>query len=91
MEALQGWIGNLQITTLRLLNRAEEANDLPSARGLIREARENIALIGRASGLLEQPSIAIDIRKQIAVLANLSEAELRSREATARPSCMIAS
>jgi hypothetical protein len=35
VEALQGWIGNLQLTTLRLLNRAEDANDLASPRGLI--------------------------------------------------------
>jgi hypothetical protein len=80
---LTDWAGSLQFKTLRLLARAEELDDLASARGLIAEARRNLELLGRLSGVLDGPSVVIDQRKQLAVLGSLDESELRRIAAAA--------
>lgn len=84
-ERLVDWGGSLQLKTLKLLARAEELDDLGNARGLIREARENLVLLGRLGGVLEGPTatITVDARRQVAVLGNLTEAELRRLAACA--------
>ena len=53
--------------------------DLAAARGLIAEARKNLELLARLTGILEpNAAIHVDMRRQVAVLQNLSEAELRA-------------
>ena len=79
VDRLIAWTNQLQRKTMVLLGKAERSGDLGNARGLIREARENIMLLGRIAGLLEpNPNVSIELRQQVAVLANLSEDELRA-------------
>jgi transposase-like protein len=78
-DKLTAWVAGLQTKTLQLLERAEQARDLTNARGFIGEARRNLELLGRVAGILEpNAAVAIDARRQIAVLSGLSEEELRS-------------
>jgi hypothetical protein len=76
-DKLTDWTGSLHAKTMRLLARAEEMDDLANARGLIREARENLVLLGRLAGVIDGPTVHVDARRQVAVLGNLTEAELR--------------
>ncbi len=79
VDRLTGWVGNLQLRTLRLLERAEREGDLTNARALIGEARRNLELLGRVAGILDpQTAIHVDARRQLAVLSGLSEEELRA-------------
>jgi len=83
-DRLTAWAASLQRKTLTLLGKAEAAGDLTNARGLVREARENLTLLGRVAGVLDaSPHVAIDMRRQVAVLARLSEEELRALAAQA--------
>jgi hypothetical protein len=68
----------LHAKTLVLLGRAEEEGDLANARGLIREARENLLVLGRIAGVIDVPVVHVDARRQVAVLSRLSEEELRA-------------
>lgn len=77
VHRLTSWAHGLQTRTLVLLERAEELDDLGNARGLIREARENLGLLGRLAGVLDGPTVHVDARRQFAVLGDLSEGELR--------------
>jgi hypothetical protein len=77
VERLTGWVGNLQLRMLRLLERAEGEGDLAAARGLIGEARRNLELLARVAGILDS-AVVIDQRQQLAVLSGLTEEELRA-------------
>ncbi len=57
---------------------ADALDDLSNARGLIAEARKNIELLGRISGVLDGPTVNIDARRQVAILGRLDEDELRA-------------
>jgi hypothetical protein len=84
-EKLTAWVAGLQTKTLILLGKAEEADDLPSAARFIREARASLELLGRVAGTLEpSAAIAIDARRQFAVLSGLSEKDLRALGARRR-------
>lgn len=78
VDSLVAWAHALQMKTLSILERAEQLDDLTNARGLIQEARRNLELLGRLSGVLEGPNVTIDMRRQVAVLARLDEHELRA-------------
>jgi hypothetical protein len=78
VDRLTQWAHGLQAKTLSLLERAEALDDLGNARGLVREARENLTLLGRLAGVLDGATVHVDARRQLAVLANLSEDELRA-------------
>jgi hypothetical protein len=82
-ERLTGWMMGLQGKTIRLLARAETEGDLSNARGFIAEARKNVELLGRLRGALDGPTVHVDARRQIAVLGNMDESELRRLIATA--------
>jgi hypothetical protein len=83
-DRLTAWAASLQRKTLTLLAKAEAAGDLTNARGFVAEARKNLELLGRVAGVLDaSPQVAIDARRQVAVLANLSEEELRALAAQA--------
>jgi hypothetical protein len=78
-DRLVGWSYALQQRTLALLLRAEREGDLANARGLIAEARKNLELLGRLAGVLDPHTVVnVDARRQLAVVARLSEEELRA-------------
>jgi hypothetical protein len=79
-DRLASWSYALQQKTLTLLLRAEREGDLANARGLIAEARKNLELLGRLAGVLDPHTVnvSIDQRRQLAVIASLSEEELRA-------------
>jgi hypothetical protein len=83
-DRLVQWVGGLHQKTLVLLEKAERARDWNAARGLIREGRENLELLGRLAGVIDpQPQVVIDARRQLAVLGSLGENELRALAAVA--------
>jgi len=67
---------------LDLLENAKKADDRRTALAALREARDGLALLMRASGMLAPDAsvnIAIDQRRQsVALMAGLSEADLRA-------------
>jgi hypothetical protein len=75
---LVGWAADLHARALLLLGKAEAARDWQAARGFLAEARRNVELLGRMTGLLDGPAVSIDMRRQVAVLAKLDEEELRA-------------
>ena len=77
-DRLITWTQTLHAKTLIVLERAEALDDLSNARGLIREARENLVLLGRLAGVLEGPRVSIDMRRHYAVLGKLDENTLRA-------------
>ena len=77
-DKLIQWTHQLHAKTLIILERAEVNDDLGNARGLIKEARENLVLLGRLAGVLEGPHVSIDMRRQYAVLGKLDESALRA-------------
>ncbi len=78
-DSLAAHVLGLYERTLLALAKAEAARDWPAVRGLIREARESVVVVARLAGILDAtPGVSIDARRQVAVLANLSEDELRA-------------
>ena len=84
-DKLAAWVLGLNDRVLVALAKTEQARDWQAFRGLVREARENVALLGRLAGVLDAPSAAlsIDARRQVAILGSLSEDELRALAASA--------
>ena len=52
-DALLAQVRDLQARALKILDRAEDAGDLRTALGAIREARGNLELLGRLAGELQ--------------------------------------
>jgi hypothetical protein len=52
---LVGWAADLHARALLLLGKAEAARDWQAARGFLAEARRNVELLGRMTGLLDGP------------------------------------
>lgn len=78
-DRLLSWLTGLHDKTLLGVVRTEQARDWAAMRGFIREARANIELLGRLAGVIDPaPSMYVDARRQTAVLASLSEEELRT-------------
>ena len=78
-DKLLDWLTGLHDKTLLGIARTEAKADWGAMRGFIREARANIELLARLAGILDPaPSTFIDARRQTAVLAALSEDELRA-------------
>ena len=83
-DKLLDWLTGLHDKTLMGIARTEAKADWGAMRGFIREARANIELLGRLAGIIDPaPSTFIDARRQTAVLAALSEEELRAIAAAA--------
>jgi hypothetical protein len=83
-ESLAAHVLGLYERTLVALAKAEAQRDWTAVRGLIREARENVVVVARLAGILDTSAhVSIDLRRQTAVLASLSEDELRALARTA--------
>jgi len=78
-DSLAAHVLGLYERTLVALAKAEASRDWPAVRGFIREARESIVVVARLAGILDaSPAVSIDMRRQTAVLASLTEEELRA-------------
>lgn len=84
VERLTAWMLGLNEQTILAAARAKEDKDWLAFRGLVAEVRKNVEMIGRLGGILEHgPAVMIDARRQTAVLAGLTEGELRAVAAQA--------
>jgi hypothetical protein len=64
---------------LYAMSRTYADRDWPNFRALSREARENLILLCRLRGLLDDgTTVNVDARRQVALLGNLSTDDLRS-------------
>lgn len=79
VERLRAWTnGILELALIGAL-KAEGRGDAAAERGFLSEARKAIELQAKLAGVLDaQPQISVDARRQVAVLANLTEVELRA-------------
>jgi hypothetical protein len=59
--------------------RSRQEEDFAGQRAYLAEARKGVELLARLSGVIgDRAAVQIDARKQVAVLANLSEEDLRA-------------
>jgi len=78
-ERLRSWTNGLLEEALVGALKARNRNDPASQRGFLAEARKAVELQAKLAGVLDsQPQISVDARRQVAVLANLTEEELRA-------------
>jgi hypothetical protein len=82
-ERLVSWATGLYELTLFELVRAKSERDRNGFRALLSEARKNLELVGRMAGVLDPVQVHVDARQQTAILAGMSEAELRALAAGA--------
>ncbi len=80
IERLRAWVSGLLEQALLGSLAAERRGDPGSQRAFLSEARKSIELQAKLAGLLDSggTTISVDARRQVAVLANLSEQELRA-------------
>lgn len=77
-DRLTSWAIGLNEQTLAAVLRCAQEQDYGAMRGLIAESRKNLELIGRLGGFLAATPVHVDARRQVAVLASLTENELRA-------------
>jgi len=80
IERLRSWVNGLLEQNLLGSLSAERRGDYGAQRGFLSEARRAVELQAKLAGLLDSggPTISVDARRQVAVLANLTEEELRT-------------
>ncbi len=87
-ERLRSWTNGLLEEALVGAVKARNRDDAVNHRAYLGEARKAVELQAKLAGVLDsQPTISVDARRQVAILANLSEEELRAALAgvSARP------
>lgn len=78
VERLRSWGTGLLEEALLGAVKARNAGDAVQHRAYLGEARKAVELLAKLAGVLDsQPQISVDARRQVAVLANLTEEELR--------------
>lgn len=83
-DRLLSWAVGLYEQAVVAVMRCQADGDRMNARGFLAEARKALELVGRCGGLLDAPAtVHVDARRQLAVLAQLSEDELRALAAGA--------
>jgi len=80
VERLRSWVNGLLEQNLLGSLAAERRGDYAVQKGFLSEARRAVELQAKLAGLLDSggTTISVDARRQVAVLANLSEEELRA-------------
>ena len=79
VERLRSWTNGLLEEALVGALKARRQGDPSSHRAYLGEARKTVELQAKLAGVLDtQPQISVDARRQVAVLANLTEDELRA-------------
>lgn len=82
-ERLSSWLIGVNEQLLLGIVKAKGEDDYLTIRALSGEVRKNIETIARLGGFLEGPQVVVDARRQFAVLAGMSEDELRALAAGA--------
>jgi hypothetical protein len=77
-ERLASWLLGVNEQLLVGVVKAKGEDDYLTIRALSSEIRKNIETIARLGGFLEAPSVVVDARQQTAVLASMTEGELRA-------------
>jgi hypothetical protein len=77
-ERLASWLIGVNEQLLVGIVKAKGEDDYLTIRALSGEVRKNIETIARLGGFLEAPQVVVDARQQTAVLASMTEAELRA-------------